>query len=769
MRKVILSTLVFCIIFSNLFLQVVYGEAPYIPPYVPQYVRPDLAHNYDYTWTKSVSTPYTSMNYGAFGKGIFVAVGQNGIIKTSSDGQSWQSRESGTYSSLFTVAFNGQVFVAAGADGTIITSSDGIKWTIEKTDTSSTFTKVVWNGNIFVAIGYTYDIGVLYTSQDGINWTQRMLKTADSFSDMEWTGKLFVCVGRDGVVYTSQDGVKWDFKNVGNSIPLLKLAFNGDLMVAVTNSDVTFTSKDGINWTLEKMPENKHWWDIIWNGECFVAIGINMDWVIEMSSKDGHTWSKEGSSNVSEICSNGSVRLGESFSGLKVSTDGESWMGMGVSILIPPPRYRSISYNATTLVTIGDNGVYAGSDILVSTDKGAIWVNAYTTSQMLNDIEWNNDFFMAVGNKGTVLKSYDGLKWSIVESGISEDLVGITYGCGILAALSADGKIYTSIDGEKWVLVSSFENKRGKDVIWNGQCYVALANAPYGETADKSPSVLISRDGIVWSGKSLDITGSIDGLSLCDGKVVATDSYNKKLYFTENGLEWDKKDTNLEFNTVIWDNSYKYIAGCNDGQIYISEDLETWTRSSYISNSTCKLICLKDKVIAVGSGITMGLKTYSIIPRFKISGYVSPDFTDGTFFKSDFTIELTGSGIGIRDYTDEKGYFEIDGIPGNLKGCTLKIMKKNYLTKVLKEFTVNGDGQLSSPESPIPMWAGDIAIGNSQDNCINMVDVIELSKYFNSSKGDPIYREDRDLNLDSAINIQDVIILAKHFNSATEL
>ena len=56
---------------------------------------------------------------------LFVAVGDNGTILTSSDGTTWTSRTSGTTEKLRGGAYGNSTLVVVGASGTILTSSDG--------------------------------------------------------------------------------------------------------------------------------------------------------------------------------------------------------------------------------------------------------------------------------------------------------------------------------------------------------------------------------------------------------------------------------------------------------------------------------------------------------------------------------------------------------------------------------------------------------------------------------------------------------------------
>jgi len=65
------------------------------------------------------------------------------------------------------------------------------------------------------------------------------------------------------------------------------------------------------------------------------------------------------------------------------------------------------------------------------------------------------------------------------------------------------------------------------------------------------------------------------------------------------------------------------------------------------------------------------------------------------------------------------------------------------------------------------MWIGDMEIDGVQDGAINMEDIMEICKAFNSVSGDAVYKESLDLNKDSAINLEDIMIVVKHFNKTS--
>ena len=77
-------------------------------------------------------------------KGLFVTVGQGGIILTSSDGTSWTKRTSGTRMSLSRVTYGNGLFVTVGQVGIILTSSDGITWA-ERNSGTYNLTDFIWS------------------------------------------------------------------------------------------------------------------------------------------------------------------------------------------------------------------------------------------------------------------------------------------------------------------------------------------------------------------------------------------------------------------------------------------------------------------------------------------------------------------------------------------------------------------------------------------------------------------------------------------------
>src|SRR5438309_1429425 len=73
-----------------------------------------------------LSNPLRSI---CFGQGKFVAVGDGGLVHTSTDGVTWDDGRRVSTNTLHKIAYVSNQFITVGADGLILTSPDGGIWT----------------------------------------------------------------------------------------------------------------------------------------------------------------------------------------------------------------------------------------------------------------------------------------------------------------------------------------------------------------------------------------------------------------------------------------------------------------------------------------------------------------------------------------------------------------------------------------------------------------------------------------------------------------
>jgi len=249
------------------------------------------------TWTPAATVTGVSGKGGitssgrdvAYGKdnlgaGLWVAVGQGGVIAKSTDGNVWTPAATSTYGNVggltsgYGVAYGkdnlgGNLWVAVGDGGVIAKSTDGNVWT-----PAATVTGVSGKGGLTSGYGVAYgkdnlgaglwvavgDGGLIAKSTDGNTWTPAASKggiTSTGYGvaygkDNLGAG-LWVAVGDGGLIAKSTDGNTWTpaaskggLANRGYGVAYGKDNLGAGLWVAVGYyGGLIAKSTDGNTWT----------------------------------------------------------------------------------------------------------------------------------------------------------------------------------------------------------------------------------------------------------------------------------------------------------------------------------------------------------------------------------------------------------------------------------------------------------------------------------------------------------------------------------------
>ncbi|HEY9062240.1 MAG TPA: sialate O-acetylesterase [Pseudobacteroides sp.] len=182
--------------------------------------------------------------------------------------------------------------------------------------------------------------------------------------------------------------------------------------------------------------------------------------------------------------------------------------------------------------------------------------------------------------------------------------------------------------------------------------------------------------------------------------------------------------------------------------------------SSKRKNLSCLVIFTL--ALIIGTVFLQNIVNVYAAGSYKISGYIQPDFSSSSSSSLNSAISVIIDGTSYKASTDSNGYFEINNIPESQ--YVLKISKTGFLTRTISGIKLTGNIVIGSSAAPIALWAGDVPVNGQQDNTINMADVIEIAKKFNSISDDGKYSADLDLNKDGSINMADIVIIAKNFN-----
>jgi len=233
--------------------------------------------NGNYNW----NTPYYSARdwlwQVTLANGLYVAVGDNARIMTSSDGADWTIEEVPLTNSVslaetvfFCVGGTTNLLVAAGTQGSLAISPITFVPVVETNGDGSLFTNSVSSFGVNwyslpAPSGTTNDLagvctfsnnfylvggkGTLLNSPDGTNWTKLTSGTTNYLSGIAaFTNGLLVLTGDKGTILTSPDGTNWTSRTSGTTSWLYCLRCVNGRLLAVGENGAILTSINGTNW-----------------------------------------------------------------------------------------------------------------------------------------------------------------------------------------------------------------------------------------------------------------------------------------------------------------------------------------------------------------------------------------------------------------------------------------------------------------------------------------------------------------------------------------
>jgi len=155
-----------------------------------------------------------------YAKNQFIAVGEYGLIATSSDGLDWVQQNSNSTVDLKDITYGHEGFVVVGGDKTIFHSPNGVTWTQITNPVNYSLNSINYHEGVYIAAGYS---GIL-RSIDGINWTQVWYSYAADYLGIS-VGELGFIVGYRSGYRRSVDGGKtwiW-FSSAATNSPMVQV------------------------------------------------------------------------------------------------------------------------------------------------------------------------------------------------------------------------------------------------------------------------------------------------------------------------------------------------------------------------------------------------------------------------------------------------------------------------------------------------------------------------------------------------------------------
>lgn len=136
----------------------------------------------------------------------FLAVGANGTVAVSMDGNRWDLRESGSRVDLRAAVHGPDGWWLAGDNGTLLTSTDTVRWKLQEIPIQDDLLDLVYSRCQFIAVGSS---GAILTSDDGVTWTRRKSGASVELRRVVDVGAFFLAGGANQTLLKSNDGIRW--------------------------------------------------------------------------------------------------------------------------------------------------------------------------------------------------------------------------------------------------------------------------------------------------------------------------------------------------------------------------------------------------------------------------------------------------------------------------------------------------------------------------------------------------------------------------------
>nr|WP_281288492.1 cadherin-like beta sandwich domain-containing protein [Saccharibacillus brassicae] len=316
---------------------------------------------------------------------------------------------------------------------------------------------------------------------------------------------------------------------------------------------------------------------------------------------------------------------------------------------------------------------------------------------MLEDVDYGNGVWVAVGQNGTVIRSTDAVRWERVQGiengqGALEgrSFYGIQYLNGIWIAVGESGIIYTSTDGQAWInrhqsnngpalrAISLGKNEGGGPLYvavgegeeyftsanglnWNagflssnwGLTDIAYGNGRFLAISDQQPGELTTVFESVYGEPFTDTTEfpeRVSSLIFTDDQFAATSANSNRIYFAANGLNWTSEEVGPDsqfyhFRDADYDSTLDELTligrGLNEqGLAYGRIGNNGWVTEEINSFNLLNAVAINStNAVAVGNNGSLFVKgvkpsTDNTLLSLELSGAT---LTDGAFASDRFS------------------------------------------------------------------------------------------------------------------------------------
>ena len=579
-------------------------------------------------WRWSNPLPHGNNVYDmAFRNGTYWQVTDRGQVYASGNRFQWSLISSGTTNALRGMAFADPQVIFCGAGGTLLRGSltDGFEVEPLSPPTTDWLEAVAVSPSAAVAVG---DNAAIYRSAAGGPWQRATgLSFTDWLRGVAFGDNTFVAVGENGRIATSTDGRSWRTRSSGTTSNLNRVFFVDGTFVVVGDAGMLLTS---------------------------VNAGTN--WHQTTTGTTGDLYSFAQGTPPGDSRQPWQLLAGDNTLLLRSAPSGPWHDQLGAGSPLPAPTwpYYAAVWDGDTFLVSGRTGMLVESLDFDSNDE-LLWFETFASPRdWLWEVQALPDQYLAVGDRGTILTSADGIDW--FREGVPTELentllLGVGGSTNLVVVAGSEGRLMWSASE----LVNVLETNT----------LVGFSNCEWWTNTVVATNQM-DLLGLVW--KAVDprpTTNTLQGVCERDGLIVVVGDQGTILTST-NGSDWNRHLVSgaPNFSSVAaWPGGF--VATGDRGAIHASEDAITWhARTSGTTNWVYRVRPALEGLLAVGqNGLIL----------------TSPDGLEWTQRSSGTTAWLT-------DVTQVGGRYYISGAQGTLLTSTNRVEWQPLAVQTSKSF-----------------------------------------------------------------------------------
>lgn len=375
---------------------------------------------------------------------------ENGIYKSSNDGQSWILLQNGLPQDEFNIiksSTSGYVY-AVSFDGFYFSINHGESWDQVTFEANSINSLAIDDSNNVYAGSLYWGRGIYKSTDNGVTWYEINNGIKNSFISciaQSINGTIWVGTWGQGLYFSTNSGSNWNYSGILNK-KISSIVFYNDNILIATSGGIYHSMNNGNNWNERNSGlTNTRVEDMIIIDSC-IYIGT-FGGGLYRSCNNGENWIKISNSLSSQTIYSlaayqNYILCGTSFGIFRTSDNGNSWEEI-------------FSIQSKKIFVNSNNDIYVGTTYdgaFVTKDGGQTWHNLIDNGLLASDVYDFGEDLMGNLYAGTYWHTFasndNGSTWNLLEEGLPYNKVRsfLTTSEGYVFAGTIGGGVYKSIE-----------------------------------------------------------------------------------------------------------------------------------------------------------------------------------------------------------------------------------------------------------------------------------------------------------------------------------